>query len=229
LTFVDRGNVPEPAIVSYARRGGDLREVRQREPGGVRLLWLLWNRPHRFRVRSRERKIVSVLFCDLVGFTTSSDEQDPEDVRARIRPYHARLRQEIERYDYTRQLPSMVRTALAVGDAALANGLVNGIEPRYPLDEHALCAARAQIAERADDRAEAAALYAEAARRWQEFGHVPERAFALLGQGRCLRSLELTGAEEPLREAAELFASMGYEPALAETAALLEGIGVPTP
>ncbi|HEU4355082.1 MAG TPA: adenylate/guanylate cyclase domain-containing protein [Actinomycetota bacterium] len=45
-----------------------------------------------------ERKVVSVLFCDLVGFTAASELQDPEDVRARIRPYHARLRQEIERY-----------------------------------------------------------------------------------------------------------------------------------
>jgi class 3 adenylate cyclase len=43
-----------------------------------------------------ERKIVTVLFCDLVGFTAASEAQDPEDVRARIRPYHARLRQEIE-------------------------------------------------------------------------------------------------------------------------------------
>jgi class 3 adenylate cyclase len=29
-----------------------------------------------------ERKIVSVLFCDLVGFTAASERQDPEDVRA---------------------------------------------------------------------------------------------------------------------------------------------------
>ena len=43
-----------------------------------------------------ERKVVSVLFCDLVGFTAASEHQDPEDVRARIRPYHARLRREIE-------------------------------------------------------------------------------------------------------------------------------------
>src|SRR5919109_4466042 len=48
-----------------------------------------------------ERKIVSVLFCDLVGFTAASEQQDPEDVRRRIRPYHARLRQEIERYGGT--------------------------------------------------------------------------------------------------------------------------------
>jgi hypothetical protein len=31
-----------------------------------------------------ERKIVSVLFCDLVGFTAASEQQDPEDVRARM-------------------------------------------------------------------------------------------------------------------------------------------------
>src|SRR5256714_208881 len=33
-----------------------------------------------------ERKIVSVLFVDLVGFTASSEQADPEDVRARLRP-----------------------------------------------------------------------------------------------------------------------------------------------
>jgi class 3 adenylate cyclase len=59
-----------------------------------------------------ERKIVSVLFCDLVGFTAASEEQDPEDVRARIRPYHARLRQEIERYGGT--------VEKFVGDAVMA-------------------------------------------------------------------------------------------------------------
>src|SRR6266545_4308670 len=59
-----------------------------------------------------ERKIVSVLFCDLVGFTAASEEQDPEDVRARIRPYHARLRQEIERYGGT--------VEKFIGDAVMA-------------------------------------------------------------------------------------------------------------
>ena len=45
-----------------------------------------------------ERKIVSVLFADLVGFTESSDGEDPEDVRRRLAPYHTALRDEVERY-----------------------------------------------------------------------------------------------------------------------------------
>jgi class 3 adenylate cyclase/tetratricopeptide (TPR) repeat protein len=45
-----------------------------------------------------ERKVVSVLFCDLVGFTARSERSDPEDVRARLRPYHELLRERIEAY-----------------------------------------------------------------------------------------------------------------------------------
>jgi class 3 adenylate cyclase len=123
---------------------------------------------------------------------------------------------------YARQLATMLRTALAVGDPELAKRLAYGLEPRYPLGEHALCAARAQLAEHAGDHADAASLYAEAAARWQEFGNVPERAHALLGEGRCLLALGPPAAEEPLREARKLFASMGYTPALAETERLLE-------
>jgi hypothetical protein len=51
---------------------------------------------------------------------------------------------------------------------------------------------------------------------------VPERAYALLGEGRCLRALERPEAEQPLREAQKLFATMGYAPALADTEALLQ-------
>jgi class 3 adenylate cyclase/tetratricopeptide (TPR) repeat protein len=121
---------------------------------------------------------------------------------------------------YMRQLPAIVRAALASGDRALAERLTESVEPHYPLDEHALCAAHAQLAEHAGKFADAATLYAEAAVRWQQFGHVPERAYALLGQGRCLHAAGRSG-EEPLHEARELFASMGYKPALAETEALL--------
>src|SRR5918999_6424918 len=46
---------------------------------------------------AEERRLVTVLFCDLVGFTARSDQADPEDVGALLRPYHARFRSEIER------------------------------------------------------------------------------------------------------------------------------------
>src|SRR6478672_12375360 len=53
------------------------------------------------RSAAEERKIVSVLFVDLVGFTAASEKADPEDVRARLRPYHARVKHEIERFGGT--------------------------------------------------------------------------------------------------------------------------------
>jgi hypothetical protein len=123
---------------------------------------------------------------------------------------------------YARELAAMLRTALAVGDARLANQLAVGIEPRYPLDEHALCAARAQLAETTGHHAEAAALYAEASTHWQNFGNVPEHAHALLGQGRCLLAAEPSAAQQPLREARDLFAAIGHKPALAAAETQLE-------
>jgi class 3 adenylate cyclase len=48
-----------------------------------------------------ERKVVTVLFCDLVGFTQRSEALDPEDVRALLRSYHERLRRELERFGGT--------------------------------------------------------------------------------------------------------------------------------
>src|SRR5918994_1967474 len=46
----------------------------------------------------RERKVVSILFADFVGFTARAETLDPEDVEAILRPYHERLRREIERH-----------------------------------------------------------------------------------------------------------------------------------
>ncbi len=59
-----------------------------------------------------ERKIVSVLFCDLVGFTGASEGADPEDVRARIGPYYQTVRGELERYGGT--------VEKFIGDAVMA-------------------------------------------------------------------------------------------------------------
>ena len=45
-----------------------------------------------------ERKLVSVLFVDLVEFTAQSDRADPEDVRDRLRAVPAMVRGGVEEY-----------------------------------------------------------------------------------------------------------------------------------
>jgi class 3 adenylate cyclase len=45
-----------------------------------------------------ERRIISVLFVDLVGFTARAERLDPEDVRAILTPYHDCVRREIESF-----------------------------------------------------------------------------------------------------------------------------------
>jgi class 3 adenylate cyclase len=45
-----------------------------------------------------ERRIVSVVFVDLVGFTSRSEQLDPEDVRAILSPYHETVRTEMESF-----------------------------------------------------------------------------------------------------------------------------------
>src|SRR5947209_1034696 len=44
----------------------------------------------------RDRRVVSVLFADLVGFTTRSEALDVEDVDAFLAPYQRRLREVVE-------------------------------------------------------------------------------------------------------------------------------------
>src|SRR5947209_7898956 len=62
--------------------------------------------------RRRERKVVTVLFADLVGFTSRAEVLDPEDVEAILHPYHERLRGELERHGGT--------VEKFIGDAVMA-------------------------------------------------------------------------------------------------------------
>jgi class 3 adenylate cyclase len=339
-----------------------------------------------------ERKVVSVLFCDLVGFTAASEAADPEDVRARIRPYHARLRSEIERYGgtvekfvgdavriaegsgrdvgvlqsnlvleraplrgpvatlaqlkqayafaeargltettwfaaaaiintlvmvgrfgealdqadallpllrasgerlqichvlkaqaaalaecgvdaasqadealqiahdtqdpvllmyaawgaapakvavgatdaahalldeiaaarvhhdsrYAEVLPALARAAHSLSDLHLVDRLADGAPDTLPSQQHALITVRAIQAEGSGDRAKAATLYADAARRWDGFANVLEQAHALLGQGRCLALIGDRSATQPLRKSRALFDQMGASPRIAE-------------
>src|SRR3954465_1355141 len=95
------------------------------------------------RETRKERKVVTCLFADLVGFTARAETLDPEDVEAILRPYHERLRFELERHGGTVEkfigdavmalfgAPAAheedperaVRAALAIGDFALQEGL----------------------------------------------------------------------------------------------------------
>ena len=45
-----------------------------------------------------ERRIVTVIFVDLVGFTARAERLDPEEVQALLTPYHDRVRREIESF-----------------------------------------------------------------------------------------------------------------------------------
>lgn len=122
---------------------------------------------------------------------------------------------------YAVQLPILVRTCLALGQSDLAASLLHGVQPLYPLTDHALTSTRAQLAEANNNHGEAAKLYADAANRWHKFGNQPEHAYARLGQGRCLRTLGDPAAETALTQARDLFSQLGYQPALAETEKLL--------
>jgi class 3 adenylate cyclase len=95
-----------------------------------------------------ERKVVTVLFADLVGFTSRVERLDPEDVRSTLSPYYARLRTEIERHGGTVEKfigdavmalfgapvaheddpERAVRAALAIRDAIQGEGDESGLE-----------------------------------------------------------------------------------------------------
>ena len=92
---------------------------------------------------SEERRVVSVVFVDLVGFTARSETLDPEDVRAFLTPYYERVRSELDRFGgrvekfigdavmgvfgapvaYGDDHERAVRAALAVRDWAADDGL----------------------------------------------------------------------------------------------------------
>jgi class 3 adenylate cyclase/tetratricopeptide (TPR) repeat protein len=59
-----------------------------------------------------ERKVVTILFADLVGFTSAAEQLDPEDVRATLTPYYTQLRSELVRHGGT--------VEKFIGDAVMA-------------------------------------------------------------------------------------------------------------
>jgi len=59
-----------------------------------------------------ERKVVTVLFADLVDFTATAERLDPEDIRAFLMPYYGHIRAELERFGG--------RVEKFIGDAVMA-------------------------------------------------------------------------------------------------------------
>ena len=73
----------------------------------------MWHKPPLPRPAPvSERKLVSVLFADLVGFTTLSESRDPEEVRELLTRYFEIARTVIERYGGT--------VEKFIGDAVMA-------------------------------------------------------------------------------------------------------------
>ena len=87
-----------------------------------------------------ERKVVSVLFCDLVGSTSFAEGKDPEDVRAVLRPYHELLRTRIEGFGGT--------VEKFIGDAVMA---VFGAPVSYEDDAERAVRAGLRILESLED------------------------------------------------------------------------------
>ena len=124
--------------------------------------------------------------------------------------------------NHAANLPEAVRTALHAGDPDLAARLVEGVDPIYPLHEHALTTARALLRERDGSHDEAAVLFADAAQRWQRFETPWEAAQALLGRGRCLMvDGRIVEATEVIRDARGIFVRLGGAPAVIAADALL--------
>jgi len=123
---------------------------------------------------------------------------------------------------YAANLGEAVRAALAAGAPDLAAELAGTLQPRHPLQQHAMVTARALLAEYHSQHTDAAALFADAAKRWEQFEVPWEQAQALLGQGRCLLAIGQPGkARDPLRTAREIFISLGARPCRTDADRLL--------
>ncbi|HEU5214839.1 MAG TPA: AAA family ATPase [Gaiellaceae bacterium] len=85
----------------------------QENPEGFRLCGMCGAALASVAVAAREeRKVVTVLFTDLVGSTARAEGLDPEDVRATLSSYYGQLRAELERHGGT--------VEKFIGDAVMA-------------------------------------------------------------------------------------------------------------
>jgi class 3 adenylate cyclase/tetratricopeptide (TPR) repeat protein len=81
-------------------------------PPGARFCPSCGTRIHQVARAGEERKVVTVLFADLVGSTAQADQRDPEDVNANLVPFYQRMRAELEHFGG--------RVEKFIGDAVMA-------------------------------------------------------------------------------------------------------------
>jgi hypothetical protein len=122
----------------------------------------------------------------------------------------------------TQHLPDIVRVCVAAGALKLAEELVGDTEAHATRHVLGLLTARATIAEARGKTDDASALFAQAARGWLSFGSAPERAMALLGEGRCLFRAGHRNAPARLRDARAALSSLGAQTLVTEADAWLE-------
>lgn len=104
-------------------------------------------------------------------------------------------------------LTVMARICVAAGEVAIAERLVHGTADvaAGPVALNSMTSSRALLAEAHGELDDAANLYREAAAGWGEWGSVVERAYALVGLGRC-------GDSDAGREGKAIFERLGAVP-----------------
>ena len=103
------------------------------------------------------------------------------------------------------------RIAIAAGEPELGAAFLDGPERDAAWNVCARLTAHAMLAEHAGQLDDAADLYLDAAGRWDSYGSVVERGYALLGLGRCSDAKALV-------EGQAIFAALGASPIVARAA-----------
>jgi len=173
-----------------------------------------------------ERKTVTALFCDLVGFTAASESADPEDVARMLGAHAAMARRQVEVHGgVVEKFVGDAVMGVALGRLDLLERLRAAPTGAIWADGLARTSWSAIAAEAGGRHADALDGFRVATSGWHAFGDPDEEAHSLLGQGRCLVVLGRPDeAATPVHRARRIFERLGAAPALAEADALLDTV-----
>ena len=182
--------------------------IRGQDPGAERLAWL----EQTARTTGAGESLVAGL-----GSVAAARQMLGDDAGARSLLTEVVALPDVGSWWWFTLLPTLVRAATALGELELAATMTTYREPQMPYTQHAVVSARAALVEARGDGWAASDAYADAARRWEGLGVVPELGHALLGRGRTLLALGRSDeARTELEQARAIFAALHAEPALRE-------------